>query len=102
MKKIALGTVLLAVICSVNPFYGQVSPAASSPSPAAVAARPEVYHVIFSHAAAGKASALEAWAKKAGTSRPMPGHVLYLRQECGSPWGYGGISCICSNATVRS
>jgi len=102
MKKIALGTVLLAVICSVNTLYGQVSPAASSPSPAAVAARPEVYHVIFSHAAAGKASALEAWAKKAGTSSPMPGHVLFLRHECGSPWDYVGIQHIGPKATVEA
>ena len=97
MKKLALGTALLAVICSISTVYGQASP----PAPAA-ATRPEVYHVIFSHAAAGKATALEEWARKAGTSSPMPGHVLFLRHEAGSPWDYVGIQHIGPKATVEA
>jgi hypothetical protein len=102
MRKFAIETALLAVICSISTVYGQASPAASSSSPAAAAPRPYFYHVIFSHAAAAKATALEDWAKKAGTNSPMPGHVLFLRHEAGSPWDYVGIQHIGPKATVEA
>jgi hypothetical protein len=102
MKKIAFGTALLAVVCSVNLLYGQASPADSPAASSAPAKRPEVYSVTFIHAAAGKISALEDWAKTSGTSGPMPGHGLVLRHEAGSPWDYVGIQHIGTKATVEA
>ncbi|MEP6637016.1 MAG: hypothetical protein ABJB97_09840 [Acidobacteriota bacterium] len=101
MKKIALGTAFLAVICSVNTLYGQASPAASSAASPGPAKRSEVYSVTFIHTAAGKASALEDWARKsAGSGGPMPGHTLVLRHESGSPWDYVSIQHVGPKATV--
>jgi hypothetical protein len=102
MKKIALGAALLAVICSVNTLYGQASPADSPASASAPAKRSEVYSVTFIHAAAGKASALEEWAKKSGTAGPMPGHTLVLRHESGSPWDYVAVQHVGPKATVEA
>ena len=102
MKKIAVGIALMGAIYSLSIVRGQTSPAASSASSAAPTSRPEVYHVIFSHAAAGKVSALEEWAKKAGANSPKPGHVLFLRHESGSPWDYVGIQHIGPRATVEA
>ncbi len=99
MKKLSLGIATFAVICSVSIARGQGSP---SPSSSAPSARPEVYHVIFSHAASGKASALEDAMKKAGANGPMPGHVLGLRHESGSPWDYVGIQHLGTKATVEA
>ncbi len=101
MKKITL--TLLAIGGSVSLGYGQTSPTAgSSPASATVAPRPEVYHVIFMHAAPGKVSALENWGKKAGANGPMPGHALFLRHEAGSPWDYVGIQHIGTKATIEA
>jgi hypothetical protein len=103
MKKITIGAALLAVICSVEIGYGQASPSpASAGSPAAAAAvgkRSEVYSVTFIHAAAGKITALEDWAKK-GSGGPAAGHTLTLRHEAGSPWDYVAIQHIGAKATV--
>jgi hypothetical protein len=100
MKKILLGTALLAVTCSVNTLYGQASPAASPAVSPASAKRSEVYSVVFVHAAAGKTSALEDWAKKSGTDGPMPGHGLVLRHQAGSPWDYAAVQHLGPKATV--
>lgn len=94
MKSIAFGTAVIAVICSVNTLYGQASPAASS----ATAKRPEVYSVTFIHTAAGKASALEEWAKT--SAGPTSAHSLVLRHEAGSPWDYVAIQNVGAKATV--
>src|SRR5438067_8553941 len=101
MKYIIIPTALVAVICSVNSGYGQVSPAAPSTAVVAASPRPDVYHVFFGHAAPGKASALEDWGKKAGANSPMPGHVLFLRHEAGSPWDYVAIQHAGTKATVE-
>ncbi len=74
MKKLTILVASLA-ITSINTVLGQASPTAASAS-AAPAARTEVYHVNFSHAAVGKAGALEDALKKASANAPMPGHVL--------------------------
>src|SRR5947207_1983516 len=100
MKKIALGTALLAVICSVHLGYGQASPATPTTSPATIARRPEVYHVAFMHAAAGKVNALEDWGKKAGANSPISGHAVFLRHEAGSPWDYVGIQHLGAKGAV--
>ena len=100
MKKIAFGTAILAVICSVNTLYAQASPDASPAASPASAKRPEVYSVTFIHAAAGKAPALEDWVKKSGASGPMPGHTLVLRHEAGSPWDYLAVQHVGPKATV--
>lgn len=101
MKKLLVA--VSAAICFAGFANGQSSPASSS-SAATVAAspRPEVYHVFFVHAAAGKASALEDFGKKAGANGPMPGHVLFLRHEAGSPWDYVAIQHYGPKATVEA
>jgi hypothetical protein len=96
MKNLAFTTVVVAVLCSINVIYGQSSPAASS----APVKRTDVYSVTFMHAAPGKASAMEEWAKKSDTSAPMPGHAVVLRHECGSPWDYVAVQHIGAKATV--
>lgn len=96
MKKITLGTAILAVICSIHTGYGQASPAPAGGK------RPEVYSVTFIHAAAGKITALEEWAKKSGAGGPMPGHALALRHETGSPWDYVTVQHIGAKATVEA
>ena len=101
MKKIILGTALLAVICSVHTGYGQASPAPASAPAATAGKRPEVYTVTFIHAAAGKISALEEWGKKSGTGGAMPGQTLTLRHECGSPWDYVAVQHVGPKATVE-
>lgn len=98
MKKIVFGAAILAVICSVNTLYGQTSPAASP----ATAKRPEVYTVTFIHAAAGKVSALEDWAKKSSDSGATPGHTLVLRHEAGSPWDYIAVQHVGPKATIEA
>jgi hypothetical protein len=101
MKKIAFGTAVIAVICSVNTLFGQASPADSPAASSTTAKRPEVYTVTFIHTVAGKASALEDWARKtAGTGGPMPGHSLVLRHEAGSPWDYVTVQHVGAKAEV--
>lgn len=102
MKKILLGTALLAVICSVNTLYGQASPAASPAAASASTKRLEVYSVTFIHPAPGKTNALEDWAKKALASGPMPGHGLVLRHQAGSPWDYVAVQHLGPKATVEA
>ncbi|HET9419466.1 MAG TPA: hypothetical protein VFO30_09005 [Chthoniobacterales bacterium] len=103
MTKLSFATAAIAVICSVSLSRGQESPAATgSPAASAPAPRPEVYHVIFVHAATGKASALEDAMKKAAASGPMPGHNLGLRHEAGAPWDYVGIQHLGTKATVEA
>ena len=98
MKKMLFAAALLAV-CSSTAF-GQASPAASPVASPAATKRSEVYSVTFIHAAAGKATALEDWAKKSTTSGPMPGHGLMLRHEAGSPWDYVAVQHEGPKATV--
>ncbi|PZR75625.1 MAG: hypothetical protein DLM52_07285 [Chthoniobacterales bacterium] len=100
MKKLTILVASLA-ITSINTVLGQASPTAASAS-AAPAARTEVYHVNFSHAAVGKAGALEDALKKASANAPMPGHVLVLRHENGAPWDYASIQHIGTKATVEA
>lgn len=96
MKNLSFATVVIAVLCSINVSYGQSSPAASS----APVKRTDVYSVTFMHAASGKASAMEEWAKKSDTNASMPGHTVVLRHECGSPWDFVAIQHIGAKATV--
>jgi hypothetical protein len=101
MKNKALAIAVLTAICSGTIAWGEASPAAS-PASEAGSPRPEVYHVTFIHGAAGKATALEEWAKKAGANSPVPGHVLILRHEAGAPWDYIVIQHIGAKATVEA
>ena len=102
MKKIIIGAALLAVICSIQTGFGQTSPSPTTSTSSATGKRPEVYSITFIHAAAGKASAIEDWAKKSATSGPMPGHALVLRHEAGAPWDYVTVSHIGAKATVEA
>src|SRR4051812_13251205 len=100
MIKLAVAAAVLAVLCSVGSVNGQTSPSASPAAAASASTRSEVYSVTFMHAAAGKASALEDWAKKSGTDGQMAGHGLVLRHEAGAPWDYCAVQHEGPKATV--
>jgi hypothetical protein len=61
------------------------SPATTSASPAA---RTDVYHVHFTHAAPGKATALADALKTPDPNSPMPGHSIMFRHQNGDSWDY--------------
>ena len=102
MKRLFISAVIL---CCAHTFYGQTtsSPAAeSTTTSAAPAKRTEVYSITFIHAAAGKAAALESWAKKSNSSGSgsTAQHGMILRHEAGSPWDYVAIADEGSKATI--
>jgi hypothetical protein len=97
LSPICIGA--FAVFSCLTAGYGQESPAPHASSPAA---RTEVYHVHFNHAAAGKASALADFLKSADANAPMPGHVLVLRHEDGDAWDYCAIQHYGPKATVEA
>lgn len=100
MIRSIFGAAFLVAFSSLA--YGQASPAASTTTTSATPKRTEVYSITFIHAAAGKASALEEWGKKAGQAGPMPGHGLVLRHEAGAPWDYVTVQYIGAKATVEA
>ena len=73
------------------------SPATTSPA----AARTDVYHVHFSHAAPGKATALADGLKQPAPNAPMPGHSVMFRHQNGDSWDYCVIQHMGTKATVE-
>ena len=82
------------------------SPAAAATSPAAAttaaAARTDLYHVHFTHAAPGKATALADSLKQPDPAAPMPGHSVVLRHQDGDSWDYVGIEHLGPKATLEA
>lgn len=90
------------------------SPASTSPAPATTtttasspaaksstaAARTDLYHVHFTHAAPGKANALADAMKQPDPAAPMPGHAIVLRHQDGDAWDYVAIEHLGTKATV--
>ena len=72
------------------------SPAKTS----AAAARTDVYHVHFTHAAPGKAAALADALKTPDPSAPMPGHSIMFRHQEGDSWDYCVVEHLGTKATV--
>ena len=74
----------------------------TKPSPAtpAAAARTDVYHVHFTHAAPGKANALGDFMKQPDPNSPMPGHSVVLRHQDGDSWDYVAIEHMGTKATL--
>jgi hypothetical protein len=60
----------------------------------------DIYHVNFSKAALGKASALASSLKTPDPKAPMPGHILVLRHLDGDSWDYATIEHLGTKATV--
>src|SRR5437763_1445775 len=73
------------------------SPATTSPA----AARTDVYHVHFSHAAPGKATALADGLKQPAPNAPIPGHSVMFRHQNGDSWDYCVIQHMGTKATVE-
>jgi len=74
------------------------SPAATSST---AAARTDVYHVHFTHAAPGKATALADGLKQPDPTAPMPGHSIMFRHQDGDAWDYCVIQHMGTKATVE-
>ncbi len=79
------------------------SPATSTTSTttAASPARTDVYHVHFTHAAPGKATALADGLKQPAPNAPMPGHSIMFRHQNGDSWDYCVIQHMGTKATVE-
>jgi hypothetical protein len=60
-----------------------------------------VYHVHFTHAAPGKATALADALKQPNPSAPMPGHSIMFRHQDGDSWDYCVIQHMGTKATVE-
>jgi hypothetical protein len=81
------------------------SPATTTATTAATtsvapAARTDVYHVHFTHAAPGKAAALADGLKQPDPTAPMPGHSVMFRHQDGDSWDYCVIQHMGTKATV--
>jgi hypothetical protein len=74
---------------------------ADAQTPAAATARTDVYHVSFSKAALGEASALADSITKPDPKAPNPGHILVLRHQHGDDWDYCVIEHLGPKATVE-
>jgi hypothetical protein len=59
-----------------------------------------VYHVHFTHAAPGKATALADALKQPAPTDPMPGHTVLLRHQNGDSWDYVAIQHLGTKAIV--
>jgi hypothetical protein len=75
------------------------SPAATSST---AAARTDVYHVHFTHAAPGKAAALAEALKTPDPTAPMPGHSIMFRHQEGDSWDYCVVEHLGTKATVEA
>ena len=73
------------------------SPAATSSTSAA---RTDLYHVHFAHAAPGKTNALVDSLKAPDPTAPMPGHSIILRHQTGDSWDYVAIEHLGPKVTI--
>jgi hypothetical protein len=72
----------------------------SSPAAKTSAARTDVYHVHFTHAAPGKAAALADALKQPDPNAAMPGHSIMFRHQEGDSWDYCVVEHLGTKATV--
>jgi hypothetical protein len=86
-----------ATTTTSSPATTTTTTATTSSSPAA---RTDVYHVHFTHAAPGKASVLADSLKQPDPTAPMPGHSIVLRHQDGDSWDYVAIEHLGTKATV--
>ena len=91
MKHIS--TALFAIVAAVTP-SAQTTP----PSAAAT----DVYHVHFTKAAPGQASALGTVLMRPDKSSPMPDHFVVLRHQEGDDWDYVVIQHLGPKAEVNA
>jgi hypothetical protein len=73
---------------------------AATPASATPTARTDVYHVIFTKAALGKATQLAESLKAPNPQALMPGHSLVLRHQDGDSWDYAVIQHAGTSTTV--
>jgi hypothetical protein len=64
------------------------------------AARTDVYHVHFTHAAPGKATVLADSLKQPDPTAPMPGHSIVFRHQEGDSWDYCVVEHLGTKASV--
>jgi hypothetical protein len=64
------------------------------------ASQTDVYHVHFTKAVPGQATALGDFLKAGDSSAPMPGHFIVLRHQQGDDWDYCVIEHLGTKATV--
>ena len=76
------------------------APVTTTTTASSPAARTDVYHVHFTHAAPGKATALADGLKQPDPSAPMPGHSVMFRHQDGDSWDYCVIQHMGTKATV--
>ena len=88
-RRLVVGVVFSQVICTM----------ASAQTPAS---QTDVYHVHFTKAVPGQATALGDFLKAADPTAPMPGHFIVLRHQQGDDWDYCVIEHIGAKATVEA
>jgi hypothetical protein len=74
--------------------------AATTTTTSASPARTDIYHVHFTHATPGKATALADSLKQPDPTSPMPGHTVMFRHQDGDSWDYVTIEHLGTKATV--
>jgi hypothetical protein len=87
VRSLVVGVVLLQVVCTM----------ASAQTPSG---QTDVYHVHFTKAVPGQATALGDFLKAGDASAPMPGHFIVLRHQQGDDWDYCVIEHRGTKATV--
>jgi hypothetical protein len=87
LYSLALGLALAAPLAAV----AQAQPLSSNS---------DLYHVHFTKAVPGQATALADLLKKPDTSSPMPDHFVVLRHQQGDDWDYVVIQHLGAKATV--
>ena len=96
-------TLTLLAVCPILAF---VLAGQAPPRPAAAlqtgGSRTDVYHVHFTKAALGKATALADSLKKPDPKAPMPGHFLVLRHQAGDSWDYVVIEHLGTQASLTA
>ena len=89
LRCIVVGVVVLQFVCTM--VSGQTPPAQT-----------DVYHVHFTKAVPGQATALGDFLKAGDSSAPMPGHFIVLRHQQGDDWDYCVIEHLGTKATIEA
>ncbi len=95
-------TLFLVLLTFTLLTISSISTAQTATPQKAPAARTDVYHVHFTHAALGKAAQLGDFLKAGDPKAPMPGHFIVLRHQTGDSWDYVVIEHLGTKATVEA
>jgi len=89
LRRVVVGVILSLLFCTLA--------AAQTP-----AGQSDVYHVHFTKAVPGQATALGDFLKTGDSNAPMPGHFIVLRHQQGDDWDYCVIEHLGAKATVEA